>query len=120
MRALFYVSEHKTVERTRDGKLLGNTDTLFFELEARGYSPRQMIDAITSVQDRLGLNDDLDKAVGRDPKWRKFEKIIAGIHKFAEMGPESYGTTILQERSQNAGGRSMSAFGSHMASPSTY
>jgi hypothetical protein len=86
MRALFYISEHKTVERTTNGKLLGEMDTLFFELEARGYSPRQMIDAITLVQDSLGLNDDLDRAVGRDPKWRKFEKTIASIHKFAEMG----------------------------------
>lgn len=86
MRALFYVSERKTVEQTRDGKLLGDMDTLFFELESRGYGPRQMIDAITAVQDSLGLNDDLDRVVGRDPKWRKFEKTIAGIHKFAEMG----------------------------------
>lgn len=86
MRALFYISEHKTVERTTDGKLLGNMDTLFFEFEARGYGTRQKLDAIMLVQDSLGLNDDLDRAVGRDPKWRKFEKIIAGIHKFAEMG----------------------------------
>lgn len=86
MRALFYVSEKKTVERTTDGRLLGDMDTLFSELEMRGYNPRQMIDAIATVQDSLGLNDDLDRAVGRDPKWRKFEKTIAGIHKFAEMG----------------------------------
>ena len=86
MRALFYVSEKKTVERTTDGKLLGDMDTLFLELEIRGYGPRQMIEAIMTVQDSLGLNDDLDRAAGRDPEWRKFEKTIAGIHKFAEMG----------------------------------
>lgn len=88
MRALYYISERKTIEQTRDSKLLGDMDTLFFELEARGYGPRQMLDAITAVQDSLGLNDDLDRAVGRDPKWRKFEKTIAGIHKFAEMGAQ--------------------------------
>jgi hypothetical protein len=86
LRAAYYVSEDKTVKQTTDGKLLGEMDTLLFELEARGYNPREAVEAITAVQDSLGLNDDLDRAVGRDPKWRKFEKIIAGIHKFAEMG----------------------------------
>ena len=57
-------------------------------MEARGYKPREAVEAITAVQDSLGLNDDLDSAVGRDPKWRKFEKIIAGIHKFTEMGAQ--------------------------------
>jgi hypothetical protein len=88
LRAIYYVSENKTVEQTTDGKLLGEMDTLLFELEARGYKPREAVEAITAVQDSLGLNDDLDRAVGRDPKWRKFEKIIAGIHKFAEMGAQ--------------------------------
>lgn len=37
MRALFYVSEKKAIKRTTDGKLLGDMDTPFFELEARGY-----------------------------------------------------------------------------------
>lgn len=86
LRALYYVSEKKTVERTTDGKLLGDMDSLFFELEARGYNPQEAVHAITTLQDRLGLNDDLDRAAGRDPKWRKFEKVIAGIYKFAEMG----------------------------------
>jgi hypothetical protein len=88
LRSTYYVSEKKTVERSTDGKLLGNIDTLLFELEARGYNPREAVEAIIAVQDNLGLNDDLDRAVGRDPKWRKFEKIIAGLHKFAEMGAQ--------------------------------
>jgi hypothetical protein len=66
--------------------MLGAVDTLMCELQARGYRPGEVVGAITEVQDNLGLNDDLDRAVGRDPKWRKFEKVIAGIQKFSEMG----------------------------------
>jgi len=45
-----------------------------------------MIGAIIEVQDNLGLNDDLDRAVGQDPKWRIFERVIAGIQKLTDFG----------------------------------
>lgn len=83
---VYVVSSNRTVEKTKDRSILGEMDTLFFELEARGYSPQQSVAAITSLQELLGLNEDLDRAIWRDKKWRKFEKVVAGIHKFAEIG----------------------------------
>lgn len=86
LRATFYITDQKKVHQTTDPRLLGPIDTLFCELQARGYRPGEMIGAITEVQDNLGLNDDLDRAVGRDPKWRIFERVIAGIQKLTDLG----------------------------------
>jgi hypothetical protein len=86
LRATYYVTHDKRVEQTTEPRLLGAVDMLMCELQARGYRPGEVVGAITEVQDNLGLNDDLDLAVGRDPKWRKFEKVTAGVQKFTEMG----------------------------------
>jgi hypothetical protein len=86
LRATYYITDKKKVEQSTDPRLLGAVDMLLCELQARGYRPAEAVGAMTEVQDNLGLNDDLDRAVGRDPKWRTFERVIAGIQKFAEIG----------------------------------
>src|SRR6266404_5861273 len=86
LRATFYITDDRKVQQSTDPRLIGPVDTLFCELQARGYRPGEMIGAIIEVQDNLGLNDDLDRAVGQDPKWRIFERVIAGIQKLTDFG----------------------------------
>lgn len=86
LRATFHITDDRKVQQSTDPRLIRPVDTLFCELQARGYRPGEMVGAIIEVQDNLGLNDDLDRAVGRDPKWRIFERVIAGVQKLADFG----------------------------------
>ncbi len=58
------------------------------ELASRGYSEPQAMEAIGQMMESEGIWTALNKEVGLDPKWRKFEKLIAAIHTLRMEGAE--------------------------------
>ena len=88
MRELTYVSEDKKITAKSDRKLIDNHVNLLHEVLSRGYSIQDAMIAIADVIKEKGTIDDQLKAIGQDHKWKKFEKIIAGIHILRAEGAE--------------------------------
>jgi hypothetical protein len=83
-----YVNDEKKLTAKVDMELIGDLQNYVNELSERGYSDDDVSDAIASITQEKGLFDDLHKQMGRDPKWKKFEKIVAGIHMLTSQGAE--------------------------------
>jgi hypothetical protein len=88
MRNTLYVNHEKKLSCTLDMELWGNFNNHLNELSARGYSPREAMAAVGSIAQEKGLLDDLYQEMGLDPKWTRFEKIVAGIHMLSAEGAE--------------------------------
>lgn len=80
MRAMTYVSKDKKITAHADPNLIDAFTNRLQELFNRGYSREEALHAINDVIQLKGILDDQLKAIGQDPKWKKFEKIVAGIH----------------------------------------
>lgn len=87
-RKTLYVNQEKKLSCTLDIEVWGNFNNYMNELSARGYKSREAMDAVGSIAIEKGLLDDLYKEMGLDPKWKKFEKIVAGIHMLTAEGAE--------------------------------
>jgi hypothetical protein len=86
MRNITYVTEEKKIAPHADLKLIDEFANGLQELFARGYAYEEALSAISDVTKDKGLLDDLLKQIGQDPKWKKFEKIVAGIHMLQFQG----------------------------------
>lgn len=85
---LLYVTNDKGLAVVEDRALWGNWHNCLEELEARGYSTLEMFRCIAAVREQLKLNEEIDRLVALDPKWKKFEKVVAGIHKLKGAGAQ--------------------------------
>lgn len=84
-----YVSTEKKLATTTDPEVMGRWTNYLNELRARGYEHEEILSALSNVSEALGIHEDVDKQLGIiNPKWRKFEKLVAGIHKTKEQGAE--------------------------------
>lgn len=81
-----YVSENKKITATTDKNLQDGFMNRFNELLCRGYTIEEASGAISDIIKERGIIDDQLKAVGVDPKWKKFEKIVTGIHMLQCQG----------------------------------
>lgn len=88
MRAMTYVSKDKKITVHADPKLIDAFINRLHEVLSRGYSPDEALDAIGDVIQEKGVLDDQLREIGKDPKWKKFEKIVAGIHMLQFQGAE--------------------------------
>jgi hypothetical protein len=88
MKGMMYVNESKKLVGIPDVKLSGEFYNTLNELIARGYSEEESLDAFAAIVQEQGLFNDFYKQMGKDPKWKKFEKIIAGIHMLVAEGAE--------------------------------
>jgi hypothetical protein len=88
MREMTYVSKDKKITATSDPKLIDAFVNRLQELLARGYTHQEATNAIGDVIQEKGIIDDQLKQIGKDPKWKKFEKIVAGIHMLQAEGAE--------------------------------
>lgn len=83
-----YVNDEKILTAKVDMELIGDLTNYLNELSERGYSDDEAMDAIADITLEKGILDDIHKQMGRDPKWKKFEKIVAGIHMLTSQGAE--------------------------------
>jgi hypothetical protein len=81
-----YVRTDKKLTATTDRNLLDAFINRLHELQGRAYSQEDALDAIAAVAQEKGMYDRLFKQMGKDPKWKRFEKIVAGIHKLQAQG----------------------------------
>jgi hypothetical protein len=85
---LMYVNDEKILTAKVDMELIGDLTNYLNELSERGYSDDEAMDAIADITLEKGMLDDIHKQMGRDPKWKKFEKLVAGIHMLTSQGAE--------------------------------
>ena len=80
------VGEDKKIRPTASDEAWASFTNLGNELTARGYSQKEWGKAASRRIDQLGLFNDIYKAIGRDPKWKKFERVLEGIHRLKAQG----------------------------------
>lgn len=88
MMEIIYVNDEKKISCKVDTEVWGNFTNCLNELTGRGYDAQDAQAAVASMAREMGLFDDMDKALNLDPKWKKFEKIVAGIHVLKAEGAE--------------------------------
>lgn len=88
MRDMTYVSDEKKITAKADPKFIDAFLNRYQELLGRGYSFDEAEAAIGDVIQLEGMLDDQSRQIGKDPKWKKFEKIVAGIHMLQFQGAE--------------------------------
>jgi restriction endonuclease len=97
---MMYVREDKKLTARKDQALIDEFINMFHALEGRGYTREEAIEAFARIDKELGLMDDLLKQMGKDPKWKKFEKIVTGIHILTSEGAEvKFDDHIMGKRS---------------------
>ncbi len=87
-RKIMYVSKDKKLTAKADTEVVDEFINILHELNGRGYNQREALEAIAQVMQETGIMDDLFKEIGADPKWKKFEKLVAGIHALKMQGAE--------------------------------
>ena len=80
------VGEDKKIRPTETDEAWARFTNLGNELIARGYSQKEWGKAMSCRIDQLGLFNDIYTAIGRDPKWKKFERVLEGIHRLKAQG----------------------------------
>lgn len=95
-----YVSPNKKLEATTDPEVMGHWTNYLNELRSRGYEHEEILSALSNISEALGIHKDIDKQLGvLNPKWKKFEKLVAGIHKAKEQGAEvTFDNKIIGKR----------------------
>lgn len=88
MKAMTYVSKDKKITANADPALIDAFINRLHEVLSRGYSSDEALNAIGDVIQEKGILDDQLKAIGKDPKWKRFEKIVAGVHMLQAEGAE--------------------------------
>jgi hypothetical protein len=81
-----YIKDKK-ITAVKDHVLIAKMMNGIQELVMRGYSEHEAKAAVASFI-QTPMFEDLLKGIGRDPKWKKFEKIVAGIHMLQCDGAE--------------------------------
>lgn len=83
-----YVREDKKLTARADPALYDDFINMLHALEGRGYSREEAIEAFARISNELGLMDGLLKEMGKDPKWKRFEKVVTGVNMLACEGAE--------------------------------
>jgi hypothetical protein len=102
LRKLMYVNDEKKISAMPDMEILGDFNNILSELSERGYTDDEAMEAFANIAVEKGLMDDLQKEIGRDPKWKRFEKIVAGIHMLIAKGAEvKFNDHIIGKKTEN-------------------
>lgn len=88
LRSLMYVNSEKKITAKPDMEVIGAFNNIVNELSERGYKDDESMEAFGSIAVEQGLMDDLQREIGKDPKWKRFEKLVAGIHMLIAKGAE--------------------------------
>lgn len=85
---LMYVNSEKKITARPDMEVIGDFNNILNELTERGYTDDEAMNAFGDFAAENGLMDDLQKEIGKDPKWKRFEKVVARIHMLIAKGAE--------------------------------
>lgn len=100
-RKCIYVTKEKKIAPQRDLEIWGHFTNSMNELFARGYKYEEVLSSIGNIIKVEGLLDDIYQELGKEPKWKKFEKIIAGIHMLnAEGAKVKFNDHIIGKRTR--------------------
>ena len=104
VRECIYVTKEKKVAPQRDLTIWGQFTNCVNELFARGYRYEEVLSSVGNIMKTERVFDDIYRQLGKDPKWKKFEKIIADIHVLnaegakVEFNDRIEGKTTRQKR----------------------
>lgn len=82
------VTENKKIGATPNLRLWAKFTNISNELINRGYQLEEIKRAIATIQKTEGMLDDIIPEAGAQPKWRKFEKLVAAVHKVKNDGAQ--------------------------------
>jgi hypothetical protein len=80
------VTPERKIAPVRDIKVWARFTNLFNEMINRGYQYEELMRAIGDTQDAKGVLDDIFAAIGHNPKWKKFEKLVTAVHMARSNG----------------------------------
>lgn len=93
------VTENKKIGATQNLRLWAKFTNIFNELINRGYQLEEVKRAIATIQQSEGSLDKILAETGAQPKWKKFEKLVAAVHKVKNDGAQViYDEKILGKR----------------------
>ncbi|MFZ3253530.1 MAG: restriction endonuclease [Syntrophales bacterium] len=82
------ITPEKKIGVIPDKKVWARFTNLFNELISRGYQPEEVMRSVRYTQDTKGIFDEIFAAVGHNPKWKKFEKLVNAIHAMRSEGAQ--------------------------------
>lgn len=95
------ITEEKKIGPKLDIEIWDNFTNYMNELLNRGYTLNEILLSAKSITDTKGFFNDIYKQLKLNPKWKKFEKIVAGIHMLEADGAKiKYDDKICGKRTQ--------------------
>jgi hypothetical protein len=88
VRSCIFVDPNKKISPAQDKGAWIPFINLFNEMIDRGYKYEEVMLSVKSQQETTGVLDDILAEIGRDPKWKRFEKIVNAIHELKSEGAE--------------------------------
>jgi len=82
------VNNDKKIAPSGDMTAFAEFTNCLNELVSRGYTQKEATECIGELAKSKGVFDDFDTKIGTEPKWKKFEKLILGIHLLKREGAE--------------------------------
>lgn len=80
------VTENRKIGPSNSDDAWARFTNLGNELLARGYTQQEWAEAASRLVQQRDLFADIYKAIGHCSKWRKFERVLAQIHRLALQG----------------------------------
>lgn len=100
VRSCISVTLEKKIGAVQDIKAWAQFTNLFNEMINRGYQHKELLSAIKDMQNAKGIFDDVFAAIGHNPKWKKFEKLVSAVHVARSEGAKvTYDDKIVGKRS---------------------
>lgn len=82
------VNNDKKIAPSGDMTAFADFTNCLNELVSRGYTQKEAVECIGELAKSKGVFDEFEKKIGTEPKWKKFEKLILGIHLLKQEGAE--------------------------------
>lgn len=87
-RGLCYITKENKVGFHQDLAKIALLTNYINELIGRGYEYTEALDSVGCIIQNGGIFDDILAELGREPKWKGFEKILYAIHDLKREGVE--------------------------------
>ena len=88
VRNCIFVAPNKKISPVQDKEAWIPFINLFNEMIDRGYKYEEVMLSFKSQQETAGVLEDILTEIGRDPKWKRFEKVVNAIHELKLEGAE--------------------------------
>ena len=99
VRSCISVTPEKKIGAIHDMKVWARFTNLFNEMINRGYQYEELMRAMKDMQEAKGIFDDVFAAIGHNPKWKKFEKLVNAVHAARSEGAKvTYDDKVVGKR----------------------